>query len=97
MPAAKSRSVRRFQARFLNPIVARLMDEGLMPASYALIETTGRRSGLARQNPVGNGLVGDHFWIVAEPCGGRISRPDQPVGPPSSSSRRFSAVGGSVS
>lgn len=66
MPSAKSRRVRRFQARFLNPIVKRLMDKGLMPASYALIETTGRRSGLARQNPVGNGLVGDQFWIVAE-------------------------------
>ena len=66
MPSAKSRSVRRFQARFLNPIVKRLMDKGLLPASYALIETTGRRSGLARQNPVGNGLVGDQFWIVAE-------------------------------
>ncbi len=66
MPSAKSRQVRRFQARFLNPIVKRLMDKRLMPASYALLETTGRRSGLARQNPVGNGLVGDQFWIVAE-------------------------------
>lgn len=66
MPAAKSRFVRRIQARYLNPIVKRLMDRGLMPASYALLETTGRRSGLARQNPVGNGLVGDQFWIVAE-------------------------------
>jgi deazaflavin-dependent oxidoreductase (nitroreductase family) len=31
-----------------------------------LLETTGRKSGLPRQNPVGNGLDGDTFWIVAE-------------------------------
>lgn len=33
---------------------------------WALVETRGRKSGLPRQTPVGNGLVGDTFWIVAE-------------------------------
>jgi deazaflavin-dependent oxidoreductase (nitroreductase family) len=33
---------------------------------FALIETTGRRSGKPRRTPVINGLDGDHFWIVAE-------------------------------
>jgi deazaflavin-dependent oxidoreductase (nitroreductase family) len=32
----------------------------------ALIETTGRTSGQPRRVPVGNGLRGDEFWIVAE-------------------------------
>ncbi|HEX2292769.1 MAG TPA: nitroreductase/quinone reductase family protein, partial [Gaiellaceae bacterium] len=32
---------------------------------WSLLETTGRKSGLPRRTPVGNGLVGDTFWIVA--------------------------------
>jgi deazaflavin-dependent oxidoreductase (nitroreductase family) len=32
----------------------------------ALLETTGRKSGEPRRNPVGNGLRGNTFWIVAE-------------------------------
>jgi deazaflavin-dependent oxidoreductase (nitroreductase family) len=31
-----------------------------------LLETTGRKSGQPRRNPVGNGLDGDTLWIVAE-------------------------------
>ena len=37
-----------------------------MPRTHALLETTGRRSGLPRRVPVGNGLRGDTFWIVSE-------------------------------
>ena len=37
-----------------------------MPRSHALLETTGRKSGLPRSVPVGNGLRGDVFWIVTE-------------------------------
>ena len=44
----------------------RLLDRGLMPRTHALLETTGRRSGLPRRVPVGNGLRGDTFWIVSE-------------------------------
>ncbi|MGH3126194.1 MAG: nitroreductase/quinone reductase family protein [Streptosporangiaceae bacterium] len=29
------------------------------------METTGRRTGQPRQTPVGNGLDGDTFWLVA--------------------------------
>ncbi|MEV0456341.1 nitroreductase/quinone reductase family protein [Catellatospora methionotrophica] len=36
-------------------------------------ETTGRRSGLARHTPVGNGLEGDVCWLVAA-GGGRSGR-----------------------
>ena len=36
------------------------------PKAFALLETTGRRTGEARFTPVGNGLDGSTFWIVAE-------------------------------
>jgi deazaflavin-dependent oxidoreductase (nitroreductase family) len=38
---------------------------GIAPRAFALLETTGRRTGLVRQTPVGNGLDGDTFWLVA--------------------------------
>jgi deazaflavin-dependent oxidoreductase (nitroreductase family) len=38
---------------------------GWAPRAFALLETTGRRSGQPRQTPVGNGLIGDTFWVVA--------------------------------
>jgi deazaflavin-dependent oxidoreductase (nitroreductase family) len=37
-----------------------------VPRSYALLETTGRKSGVPRVTPVGNGLEGDTFWLVVE-------------------------------
>jgi deazaflavin-dependent oxidoreductase (nitroreductase family) len=52
--------------KLVNPIVRRLLERGLMPRTYALLETTGRKSGEPRRTPVGNGLRGDTFWIVAE-------------------------------
>lgn len=66
MSELKHRIVRPFQNRVLNPVAKWLIEKGYAPASYAMLETTGRRSGLTRQNPVGNGLVGEQFWIVAE-------------------------------
>jgi deazaflavin-dependent oxidoreductase (nitroreductase family) len=33
--------------------------------AFALLETTGRHSGLPRYTPVGNGLDGDTFWLIA--------------------------------
>jgi deazaflavin-dependent oxidoreductase (nitroreductase family) len=51
-------------ARYVaNPIVERIAE--FVPW-WALLETTGRRSGKPRRNPVGNGLKGDTFWIVAD-------------------------------
>ncbi len=52
--------------RLLNPIVRRLLERGLWPRAQALLETTGRRTGSPRRVPVGNGLRGEHFWIVTE-------------------------------
>jgi deazaflavin-dependent oxidoreductase (nitroreductase family) len=49
----------------VNPLVRPLIERGLAP-THALLETTGRKSGLPRRVPVGNGLRGDQFWIVTE-------------------------------
>lgn len=51
---------------FVNPIVKAAVALRLAPPSYAIIETTGRKSGLPRRTPVGNGVDGDTFWLVAE-------------------------------
>jgi len=66
MSSAKARTVRTFQKYVLNPPVRVLFGLGLVPPTHVLLETTGRRTGRPRQNPVGNGLDGDTLWIVAE-------------------------------
>ena len=48
---------------FVNPMTTRVA--GFVPW-WALLETTGRKTGLPRRNPVANGLDGDTFWIIAE-------------------------------
>ena len=52
--------------RVVNPIVKAAVERDVAPPSYAILETTGRTSGRPRRTPVGNGLDGDVFWIVAE-------------------------------
>jgi deazaflavin-dependent oxidoreductase (nitroreductase family) len=54
-----------FQNRVINPAVRLLLSVGLAPPTYALLETTGRRSRLPRQVPVANGLQGSTFWLIA--------------------------------
>jgi deazaflavin-dependent oxidoreductase (nitroreductase family) len=54
-------------AKYLvNPVVRGLFSLGLSAPGTAILETTGRKSGEPRRNPVTNGLDGDVFWIVAE-------------------------------
>ncbi len=53
------------QNRFVNRVVSTLLRVGLAPPTYALLETTGRRSGHPRQIPVANGLQGDIFWLIS--------------------------------
>ncbi len=53
------------QNRVINPIVRVLLSAGLAPPTYALLETTGRRTGRPRQVPVANGLQGNTFWLIA--------------------------------
>ena len=38
---------------------------GLAPRAFALLETVGRSTGRPRQTCVGNGLIGDTFWVIA--------------------------------
>jgi deazaflavin-dependent oxidoreductase (nitroreductase family) len=48
-----------------NRLIRFALRAGIAPRAFALLETTGRRSGAARHTPVGNGLDGDTFWLVA--------------------------------
>jgi len=54
--------LRSFQRRLVNP--AFRWAAGFMPG-YAVIETIGARSGQPRRVPVGGGLRGGAFWLVA--------------------------------
>jgi deazaflavin-dependent oxidoreductase (nitroreductase family) len=62
----KHRIVHFLQKYLLNPPILFLFAIGLVPPGYGLLETTGRKTGKPRRTPVGNGLVGRQFWIVAE-------------------------------
>ena len=64
--ATKRRLVQLLQKYLLNPPIRLCLSLGLVPPSYALIETRGRKSGKPRHTPVGNGYVDGTFWIVAE-------------------------------
>lgn len=61
----KRRIVKPFQKRVLNPLVKALVRRGLL-RGWAILETTGRRSGEPRETPLGVGLDGDTVWILAE-------------------------------
>ncbi len=62
-------SKRRFTtalSRYLvNPVV-KLAVRLRLVRGWGILETRGRKTGRRRQTPVGNGLSGDTFWIVAE-------------------------------
>ena len=62
----KHRIVHLLQKYFLNPPIKFLFAIGLAPPGYALLETLGRKTGKPRRTPVGDGCVGNQFWIVAE-------------------------------
>jgi deazaflavin-dependent oxidoreductase (nitroreductase family) len=49
----------------VNPLV-KLAVRLRLVRGWSILETRGRRTGRPRQTPVGNGLAGDSFWIVAE-------------------------------
>jgi deazaflavin-dependent oxidoreductase (nitroreductase family) len=65
-PTLKARAVRLAQRSVINPPVRALLFIGVLPLGLALLETTGRRSRQPRRTPVGDGLMGHTFWIVAE-------------------------------
>jgi deazaflavin-dependent oxidoreductase (nitroreductase family) len=64
--AAKDRVVYPLQKWVVNPIVMLAHNLGIPPPGDALLESTGRRSGLPRRTPVCDGLDGERFWLVAQ-------------------------------
>jgi deazaflavin-dependent oxidoreductase (nitroreductase family) len=62
----KHRIVHFLQKYLFNPPVKCVFAIGLAAPGRVLLETTGRKTGKPRRIPVGIGLVGRQFWIVAE-------------------------------
>ena len=62
----KHRIVHLLQKYLLNPPIKLLFAIGVAPPGYVLLETTGRKTGKPRCTPVGDGRIGQQFWIVAE-------------------------------
>lgn len=62
----KRQMVHALQKYVLNPPIKACIAMGMIPPGYALLETIGRKTGKPRTTPVGDGLVGDRFWLVAE-------------------------------
>jgi deazaflavin-dependent oxidoreductase (nitroreductase family) len=65
--AARSRKYQVVTAldRLNNRVTRWALRRGIGPRAFALLETTGRRTGAPRHTPVGNGLDGDTFWLIA--------------------------------
>jgi deazaflavin-dependent oxidoreductase (nitroreductase family) len=63
--AAKRRAARFMTNRLVNPLVRGLHRMGITGGT-SLLETTGRKTRQPRQTPVGDGLRGEHFWIITE-------------------------------
>lgn len=66
MTTRKRRLSRRVEKYVLNPPMRLGLRMGLTPRNFAMIETTGRRTGKTRRTPVGNGISNNTFWLVAE-------------------------------
>ena len=62
----KRRIVPALQKYLFNPPMKLLFALGLAVPGYALLETTGRKTGRPRCTPVGNSRVGEQFWLIAE-------------------------------
>lgn len=58
----KRQIVHTLQKYLLNPPIKL----GVPLPGYALLETTGRKTGKLRRTPVGHGRIGNQFWLVAE-------------------------------
>jgi deazaflavin-dependent oxidoreductase (nitroreductase family) len=62
----KHRIVHTLQKCVLNPPIKLALALGLPLSGYALLETTGRKTGKPRRTPVGDGRIGNQLWVVAE-------------------------------
>ncbi len=65
VPRLRRRLSRSVERRVVNPLVRRIVFAGKLGSTYAVLETTGRRTGLTRRTPVANGLRGDTFWLIS--------------------------------
>src|SRR5580704_7942844 len=63
---AKVLLIRTVQRYTINPLMRLLLAVGVNPFGLAILETRGHLSGKIRRVPVGNGRMGDSFWIIAE-------------------------------
>src|SRR5262252_3796490 len=62
----KHQIVHTVQKYLLNPPIKLALALGLPLPGYALLETKGRKTGKPRRTPVGDGRMGNQFWLVAE-------------------------------
>src|SRR5580700_10362481 len=62
----KHRIVHTLQKYLLNPPIKLALSVGVPLPGYALLETRGRKTGRPRRTPVGDGRIGNQFWLVAE-------------------------------
>src|ERR1700745_2579338 len=62
----KHRIVHTLQKYLLNPPIKLALAVGLPLPGYALLETKGRKTAKPRRTPVGDGRIGNQFWLVAE-------------------------------
>ena len=62
----KHRIVHTLQKFLLNPPIKLMLAVGVPLPGYAWLETKGRKTGKPRRTPVGDGRVGNQFWLVAE-------------------------------
>jgi deazaflavin-dependent oxidoreductase (nitroreductase family) len=63
---AKRKLSRFVTARLVNPPVRWALERIPQRTGWAVLETTGRRTGVKRRTPLGDGLRGQEFWIVTE-------------------------------
>ena len=66
MVEMKQQIVHALQKYVLNPPIKVLFAIGVVPPGYALLETTGCKTGKPRRTRVGDARVGKRLWIVAE-------------------------------
>lgn len=55
----------KFNNRVINPLMMAWINSPFGPPTYAVVETTGRKSGRKRLVPVANGLDGNTFWLIS--------------------------------
>jgi len=62
----KHQIVHTLQKYLLNPPIKLALALSLPLPGYALLETRGWKTGKPRRTPVGDGRIGNEFWLVAE-------------------------------